>query len=144
MSDFFGQRVALANTSPGAVGTALTVKLAVSVPNQEVGAAENAGAVQILSALGAPGAGDQVLTRGGGVLPDAAEARDLVGLGLAATSTDLYVGVPFSKAAGLQQKGVVYAVPWSLLDGAAGTVRALRPGADGIPDTGLAFGSVIR
>ncbi|MFJ6571050.1 VCBS repeat-containing protein [Streptomyces sp. NPDC091292] len=143
VGDFFGQRVALAHTQPGAVGTAATVKLAVGVPNQEVGPAENAGAVHVLPGLGAPGTGDRILTRGDGLLPDTAEARDFTGLGLWATATDLYVGVPYSKSAGAQ-KGVVYAAPWSVVGGGAGTVRTLRPGADGVPDEGKAFGSSIR
>ncbi|MGA4840000.1 hypothetical protein [Streptomyces sp. G45] len=143
MSDFFGQRVALAHTAPGAVGTASTVKLAVSVPNQEVGPAENSGAVHVFRGLGAPGTGDQILTRGGGVLPDAPEARDFTGLGLWASATDLYVGVPYSKTVGAQ-KGVVYVAPWSRVGGGAGEVRTLKPGADGLPDQGKAFGTAIR
>jgi hypothetical protein len=143
VSDFFGQRVQLANTSPDGVGTAATIKLAASVPNQEVGAVENAGAVHVLPGVGAPGSGDWILTRGDGLLPDTAEARDFTGTGLWATSTDLYVGVPYSKTTGAQ-KGLVYVVPWSLVEGGAGTVRTLKPGADGLPDEGRAFGSVIR
>ncbi|MFI7342951.1 VCBS repeat-containing protein [Streptomyces sp. NPDC050085] len=143
VGDFFGQRVALANTKPGSVGTAATIKLAVSVPNQEVGAAENAGAVHVLPGLGAPGATDKILTRGDGVLPEAAGARDFAGLGLWATYGELYVGVPYSKSAS-SPKGVVYAAPWSLIDGGTGTTRTIRPGADGIPDEGKAFGSSIR
>ncbi|MEW2396887.1 VCBS repeat-containing protein [Streptomyces sp. NPDC046862] len=142
-SAFFGQRVALADTSSEGASTASTVKLAVSVPNQQVGAAQYAGAVHVLPGVGAPGSGDRILTRGDGVLPDAAEARDFTGMGLWATSTDLYVGVPHSKTAGAS-KGVVYVAPWSLIGGGTGTVRTLKPGADGIPDEGKGFGSVIR
>ncbi|MGW7433214.1 integrin alpha [Streptomyces sp. NPDC054861] len=142
VGDFFGQRVQISHTAPGQVGSAANMRLAVSVPNQEVGAAENAGAVHILPGMGAPGDGDRILTRGAG-LPDTAEARDFAGLGLWSTSAELYVGVPYSKADGVQ-KGVVYALPWSLAAGGAGTVRTLKPGADGIPDAGKAFGSSIR
>ncbi|MFE7043280.1 VCBS repeat-containing protein [Streptomyces atratus] len=143
VGDFFGQRVVLANTSPGAVGTASTVKLSVSVPNQEVGAAENAGAIHVLPGLGSPGADDKILSRGDGTLPDAAEARDFAGMGLWASSTDLYVGVPSSKSGGVA-KGAVYVAPWSLIGGGAGTVQTFKPGVNGLPDTGKAFGSVIR
>ncbi|MFD5699122.1 VCBS repeat-containing protein [Streptomyces lasiicapitis] len=142
VSDFFGQRVALANTDPGATGTAETIKLAVSVPNQEVGAVENAGAVHILSALGSPGRGGKVLTRGHG-LPGTAEPRDFVGLGLWGTYKDLYVGVPYSKTSG-DRRGLVYAASWKHIEGGTGSVRTVKPGADGVPDEGKAFGSDIR
>lgn len=141
-SDFFGQRVALANTEPGETGTAETVKLAVGVPNQEVGTAENAGAVHVLSALGSPGRGSKVLTRGHG-LPGPAESRDFAGLGLWATYKDLYVGVPYSKTSG-DRRGLVYAASWKHIEDGTGSVRTVKPGADGIPDEGKAFGSNIR
>ncbi|MGW6746255.1 VCBS repeat-containing protein [Streptomyces sp. NPDC055025] len=143
ISDFFGQRVALADTAPGAVGTAATVKLAVSVPNQEVGAAENAGAVQVLPGLGAPGAGDRILTRGDGLLPGTAGAREFAGMGLWATSTDLYVGVPSSKGEDAP-KGLVNTVPWAAVAAGTGTVQTFKPGAGGLPDEGKAFGAVVR
>ncbi|WP_409057017.1 VCBS repeat-containing protein [Streptomyces sp. SYP-A7185] len=142
VGDFFGQRVVISNTDAGEVGTAATVKLAVSVPNQEVGAAENAGAVHVLPGLGAPGVEDKILTRGDG-LPDTAEARDFAGLGLWGTGSRLYVGVPYSKTAGAQ-KGVMYSLPWSVIGGGTGTVSTLRPGSGDIPDAGKAFGSAIR
>ncbi len=141
-SDFFGQRVALANTEPGATATAETIRLAVSVPNQEVGAAENAGAVHVLSPLGPSGARGKVLTRGHG-LPGTAEARDFTGLGLWGTYKDLYVGVPYSKTSG-DRKGLVYATPWKHIDGGTGSVRTVKPGANGVPDEGKAFGTDIR
>ncbi|MFI7320380.1 integrin alpha [Streptomyces venezuelae] len=96
VGDFFGQRVVLSNTEPDEVGTAANMRLAVSVPNQEVGAAENAGAVQVFHGLGAPGDKDVLLARGAG-LPDEAEARDFTGLGLWGTGSRLYVGVPYSR-----------------------------------------------
>ncbi|MFH8795563.1 hypothetical protein [Streptomyces sp. NPDC017941] len=141
-ADHFGHRVALASTDPGAVGTAESIKLAVSVPNQEVGAAENAGAVHILSALGTPGRGAKVLTRGHG-LPGAAEERDFTGLGLWANYRLLYVGVPYSKTSG-DRKGLVYAPTWTQIDSGTGTVRTVKPGAGDVPDEGKAFGSDIR
>ncbi|WP_407554726.1 integrin alpha [Streptomyces sp. Pv4-95] len=141
--DFFGQRVAIANTAPGSVGTAATMKLAVGVPGHDVTGASDAGAVQVLPALGAAGASDKILARGGGILPGTAAQRDFAGMGLAVSATDLYVGVPYGKSAG-ESSGVVYVLPWAVAGGGTGTVRTLKPGADGIPDAGRSFGAVIR
>ncbi|MFJ6655162.1 VCBS repeat-containing protein [Streptomyces sp. NPDC091377] len=142
VGDFFGQRVSLANLAPDAPFTT-NIKLAVGVPNQEVGAAENAGAVHILRPGSSPGTGDKILHRGDGILPHAAEARDFTGMALTGTSESLYIGVPYSKTAGLQ-KGIAYSVPWTLINDGTGSVTTYRPGADGLPDVGKAFGSVIR
>ncbi|MEN8652371.1 integrin alpha [Streptomyces sp. 21So2-11] len=141
--DFLGQRVALANTSPGAVGSAANLKLAVSVPGHDATGVTEAGAVHVFPALGAPGTGDKLLTRGSGILPGSAGVRDFTGMGLSASSTHLYVGVPYSKSTG-EAKGGVHVVPWSTVGGGTAAVKTLKPGADGIPDDGQAFGSVIQ
>ncbi|MQY15519.1 hypothetical protein SRB5_57010 [Streptomyces sp. RB5] len=141
--DYFGQRVALANTAPGTVGTAATVRLAVGVPGHDTESGAEAGAVQVFPALGDPGAGDRILVRGGGVIPGDPGRRDYTGISLMATSANLYVGVPFGKTAG-ESRGGVYVLPWTLVDGGAGTATTLRPGAGGIPDDGDTFGTVIR
>jgi hypothetical protein len=140
---FFGQRVALANTSPGSVGTATNLKLAVAVPGHDTAGSIEAGAVHVLPALGAPGTGDKLLTRGDGILPGTAGVRDFTGMGLSASATDLYVGVPYGKASG-EAKGTVFVVPWSTVGGGSSAVKTLKPGADGVPDEGQAFGSVIQ
>ncbi len=142
--DFLGQRVALANMSPGAVGTAGTMRLAASAPGHDAGTATEAGAVQVFPALGPVGTGDRILTRGDGVLPGPAGKRDYAGMGLMGTSADLYVGVPYSKS-GDEPRGVVYVVPWkNIFSGGTEPVRAYEPGAGGIPDAGRAFGAVLR
>ncbi|MFE7043281.1 FG-GAP repeat protein [Streptomyces atratus] len=143
VSDFFGQRVTLADTSPTATSTAATMKLAVSVPNHDIGAAEQAGAVQVFPGIGAPGAGDRNLTRGDGLVPGAAGSREFAGMGLHSNSAVLYLGVPNSKGTDAP-RGIVYSLPWTVIDGGAGTVTTFRPGADGLPDAGIAFGSSIR
>ncbi|WP_247597625.1 VCBS repeat-containing protein [Streptomyces sp. RKND-216] len=143
VGDFFGHSVALANTAPGAVGSSSTVKLAVGVPHQEVGPAEMAGAVHVMPGLGDPGQGDRVLTRGDGLLPGVAGARERTGWGLHADAGSLYVGIPYSRGDEAPH-GVVYGLPWEAVAAGSGGVATYRPGAGGAPDEGAAFGWVIR
>ncbi|MEU5163911.1 VCBS repeat-containing protein [Streptomyces sp. NPDC020875] len=142
LNDHFGQRVALARTGSGAANA--DWKLAVSVPGQDVGAAENTGAVQIIPARGAPQeAAQRLLTRGDGLLPDTPGVRDFTGMGLWASNTELFVGAPGAWYGGVA-KGAAYTVPWSLIAGGTGTVTTVRPGTGTIPDVGTSFGSSVR
>ncbi|GHE83721.1 hypothetical protein GCM10018772_02760 [Streptomyces fumanus] len=143
-SDFFGQRVTIANTDTSVVTTSGTVRLAVSVPGRDVGDAKDAGAVQIFRPLDtSPGASDKVLTRGGAgsLLPGPATARDYTGMSLWSGSNTLYVGVPYSKEPATS-KGVLYTMPWSAVDAGSGTATTYRPGAGGLPDEGASFGVI--
>jgi hypothetical protein len=140
--DFLGQRVTIANTNTGIATTAATVRLAVGVPGKDVGSVKDAGVVHVFRPLDAAiGASDRVLTRGSG-LPGTATARDYNGLALASGSSNLYVGVPYSKSSDTP-KGVLYVLPWSDVDGAtsAGTTT-YQPGSGGVPDVGESFGRV--
>ncbi|WP_234357297.1 VCBS repeat-containing protein [Streptomyces sp. NBRC 110028] len=143
--DFLGQRVTIANTDPGVVGSANTIRLAVGIPGREVGSAQDAGAVQIFRPLDAAiGAKDKILTRApsGSVLPGAATARDYAGIAMTSGSANLYLGVPYSKAPDTP-RGVLYAVPWTDVDGSTSSgTTTYKPGADGLPDTGASFGVV--
>ncbi|MDQ0774883.1 hypothetical protein QF026_003349 [Streptomyces aurantiacus] len=143
--DFFGQRVSIANTDTTVVSSNATIRLAVGIPGRDVGSAEDAGAVQILRPMDTSiGANDKVLTRaaGAGALPGTATARDYTGISMTSGSTNLYLGVPYSKASATP-KGVLYAVPWSDIDGSTTTgSTTFLPGAGGIPDAGTAFGVV--
>lgn len=142
--DFLGQRVALTNTAPAITGTATTLRLAASVPGYDVGTTTDAGAIHTFPALGAAGASDKIITRGDGLLPGTATARDYAGMGLATSSTDLYVGVPYSKSSG-EPGGAVYIVPWKdLVSGGTDPVTTLKPGSGGIPGSDTAFGAVIK
>ncbi|MGK5448636.1 FG-GAP repeat protein [Streptomyces radiopugnans] len=143
--DFFGQRVAIANTNTGAVTTADTVRMAVGIPGREVGAAQDAGAVQIFRPLDAsPGANDRILTRAasGSVLPGTAATRDYTGVSLASGGTNLYLGIPYSKAPETP-RGVLYVIPWTDIDGITSNgATTYKPGIAGIPDAGVSFGVV--
>jgi hypothetical protein len=140
--DFMGQRVTIANTDTAVVTTSATVRLAVGVPGRDTAAAKDAGAVRILRPLDSSvGAADKTLVRGSG-LPGSAAARDYTGTALTSGSAYLYLGVPHSKAAD-SPKGVLYVLPWTDIDGTTkvGTTTYL-PGSDGLPNEGVAFGTV--
>lgn len=143
--DFMGQRVSLANTSPGTVSSDDTIRLGVGIPGRDAGTVSEAGAVQLFHPLAASvGADDKLLTRGGsgGFVPGTPTVRDYMGISLVSGSSNLYVGVPFSKSA-KAPRGALYVIPWSDIDGAtsAGT-KVYKPGSDGIPDAGTSFGVV--
>ncbi len=143
--DFMGQRVTIANTSPGTASSADTIELGVGIPGHDVGSVEEAGAVQVFHPLAASiGADDKLLVRGGsdGLVPGTATDRDYVGISLASGSSALSVGVPFSKSNGTP-RGALYVIPWSDVEGATSTgTTVYKPGADGIPDAGTSFGVV--
>ncbi|MFF3202335.1 MULTISPECIES: VCBS repeat-containing protein [unclassified Streptomyces] len=136
--DFFGKRLAAVNSSPNAVSTATTTRLAIGVPGEE-SAEEHAekGGVQIVPLVGAPGASDQWLDPGYGVGPTPAP-RMLTGISLAASPSLLYVGVPYGPA----ETRAVYGFPWNVASGGAAT-QTIKPGEGGVPATGVAFGAVI-
>lgn len=137
--DFFGRRLAAVNTSPSAPGTAATMRLAVGVPGEEeTEEFPEEGGVQILPLLGDPGAGDVRLSPGHGVPAAVRVPRTLLGLGLGASPTALYVGVPYGPA----ENRAVHAFPWNTPDGGAPT-RTWRPGEGGIPAANTAFGALL-
>lgn len=140
--DFMGQRVAIANTDTSVVTTSATVRLAVGEPGKDTATVKDAGAVHIFRPLdSAIGAADKELTRGSG-LPGTATARDYTGIGLIAGSTNLYVGVPYSKEPATS-KGVAYVLPWSDIDGTTSTGTTVHvPGSGGLPDAGSTFGVI--
>ncbi|MFD5077614.1 integrin alpha [Streptomyces sp. NPDC058371] len=139
--DFLGQRVTIANTDTNVVTTANTVRLAVGIPGRDAGSVKDAGAVQIFRPLAAIGAADKLLARGSG-LPGTATARDYNGIALTSGASNLYIGVPYSKASATP-KGVLYAISWTDIDGTTNTgTTTYQPGSGGLPDVGVAFGTV--
>ncbi|MCT9075021.1 VCBS repeat-containing protein [Streptomyces fulvoviolaceus] len=140
--DFFGQRVTIANTNTSVVTTTATVRLVVGIPGKDTSTVKDAGAVQIFRPLDTSvGTNDKVLTRGSG-LPGTATARDYTGMALTSTAANLYVGVPYSKASD-SPKGVLYALPWTDINGTTSTgTTTYLPGSGGLPDAGVAFGTV--
>ncbi|MFJ9898497.1 hypothetical protein ACIQPR_34705 [Streptomyces sp. NPDC091280] len=140
--DFMGQRVAIANTDTSVVTVSANVRLAVGEPGKDTATVKDAGDVHIYRPLDANiGAADKVLTRGSG-LPGSATARDYTGIALGAGNTNLYVGVPYSKASDTS-KGVLYVTRWTDVDGTTSVgTTTYQPGTGGLPDTGAALGAI--
>ncbi|MER5599579.1 integrin alpha [Streptomyces sp. NPDC002265] len=140
--DFFGQRVTIVNTNTSVVTSTANVRLAVGAPGKDTASVKDTGAIQIFRPLDASvGTADKLLVRGSG-LPGTATARDYNGLALASGTSNLYVGVPYSKASD-SPKGALYVLPWTDIDGTTSTgTTTYKPGSAGLPDEGVAFGVV--
>ncbi|WP_329299805.1 trypsin-like serine protease [Streptomyces sp. NBC_00659] len=139
--DRFGERVAAMNTAPRSQGTAATMKLAVGLPGEAVGTAAKAGAIQTFSLLGAPGDSDYWVQAGGSGLPGTPAANQRVGISIAATGTNLYVGMPYGPSA----YGAVHVLPWSnVTGGTAAAVTTYAPGTGNLPAAGVRFGIVVK
>ncbi|MCM2578664.1 VCBS repeat-containing protein [Streptomyces meridianus] len=142
--DFLGQRVTIANTDTGVVTSSATVRLAIGIPGHDAGSAQDAGAVQVFRPLDSSvGAADRILTRAAGsVLPGIATVRDYTGISLDSGSSNLYLGVPYSKATETP-RGALHVIPWTDVDGTTSTgTTTYKPGTDGISDAGTSFGVV--
>ncbi|MEV7688350.1 trypsin-like serine protease [Streptomyces bungoensis] len=145
--DRFGESVAAVNLAPGKASPSWAdMQLAVGVPGESQGAAAGAGSVQTFSLLTAPGDHNDILYAGRNKVPGTPGANQHMGQVIALSPTHVFVGMPN----GPQDGGAVYEVPWKNLTSyttnadADGPVTVLRPGADGIPSGGKAFGSAVR
>ncbi|MEV5320095.1 VCBS repeat-containing protein [Streptomyces sp. NPDC052687] len=137
--DLFGKQLAAANTSPNATSTATTTRVAIGVPGEETSEDfPDEGGVHMVPLVGASGASDISIDPGFGV-PSAPAPRMLTGLSLSATPSLLYVGVPYGPAEGR----AVYGFPWNVASGGAPS-QTFKPGQDGIPATGVAFGATVH
>ncbi|MFJ4206227.1 S1 family peptidase [Streptomyces sviceus] len=141
--DRMGAALTAINTAPRAVSTTTTMKLAVGVPNEAIGTADNAGAVHTFSLLGAPGANDRWLEAGDGDgIPTAPGADQQLGTSIHYTGTKLYVGLPL----GPSTYGTLYALPLSNVTagGTVAPVTTYQPGTGGLPAVGDRFGYAAR
>ncbi|MEO3974996.1 VCBS repeat-containing protein [Streptomyces sp. CAU 1734] len=137
--DFFGQRLFAVNTSPTAVTTAATARLAIGVPGEESSDEHrDKGGVHIMPLLGPPGASDSWIDPGYGI-PATPAPGQLTGMSLSGTRTILYVGMPYGPAA---DHGV-HGFPWNVANGGAPT-QTFKPGQGGIPAGTTTFGAVVR
>ncbi|MFE3852483.1 trypsin-like serine protease [Streptomyces griseorubiginosus] len=141
--DHFGAALAAVNTTPGAVSSTATMKLAVGIPDEAIGTTASAGGISTFSLLGTPGANDRWIEAGDGDgIPGTPGAGQRLGSSLHYTGTSLYVGLPD----GPSSYGTLYALPLSNVT-AGGTVAAVttyQPGTGGLPAAGVAFGRAAR
>ncbi|MDQ1038610.1 hypothetical protein QFZ75_005026 [Streptomyces sp. V3I8] len=140
-ADHFGRQVSVVSTVPGAVATAQNTRLAVGVPDKDIGTAANAGSVTAFSLLGNPGDSDVPVEPGMVGLPGASGANQRLGTSIFATAAHLYVGMPYGPA----PYGAVHTVPWAnIISAASEPVTTYQPGQGGLPAAGTQFGSVVR
>ncbi|MDH6609154.1 hypothetical protein M2164_004789 [Streptomyces sp. SAI-208] len=141
--DHFGAALTAINTTPGAVSTTATMKLAVGIPDEAIGTTASAGGISTFSLLGTPGANDRWIEAGDGDgIPGTPGAGQQLGSSLHYTGTSLYVGMPN----GPSTYGALHALPLSNVT-AGGTVAAVttyQPGAGGLPAAGVDFGYAAR
>lgn len=136
--DRFGHELAAINTSPNAVSTGSTVRLAIGVPGENSGSgATDAGAVSLVPMVGAPGASDSWIAPGPDT-PIADQEDRYMGQSLAAAPSHLHVGIPYGPVA---SRGIEkYA--WNTPGGTP--ADRLLPGTNGLAVNGKALGAKIR
>jgi hypothetical protein len=140
--DRFGARVAITNTSPRAVGTATTMRIAVGVPHDVVTSKSESGMVQVFAGV-APlvDATQFLLIAGRAGLPGIPGTNEQLGSVITMTDTHLYVGMPHGPSA----YGAVHTIPLAnVTSGDTAPVTTYQPGAGGIPAAGVSFGSAVR
>ncbi|MFA1547599.1 hypothetical protein [Actinomadura chokoriensis] len=110
--------------------------LVVGVPHEDVGAATDAGGVQVFGeAASAPGNGDIFLTQSD--MGQTPQAADHLGAAVSIRYSHLLVGVPDDVTYG---SGAVHGISWP---GTSGTPLLLVPGQDGIPADAVRFGAAL-
>lgn len=110
--------------------------LVVGVPREDIGAAGDAGGVQIFGdAASTPGNGDTFLTQEN--LGQAPQIGDHFGAALSGRHSHLLVGAPDDVTHG---KGAVHGIPWP---GTSGTPLLFVPGQNGIPADAVRFGATL-
>jgi hypothetical protein len=145
--DRFGQKVAAVGQTSGTAEPGTKAMVAIGVPGEDTDAGVDAGGVEVFSLKNLPPGGNDVWIapeeRG---VPGSAGARDYIGMSVASGGQLLYVGVPYGDSA----DRAVLGIPWSQVDGTTSLPETIapitvwKPGQDGIPAGGVAFGTVVR
>ncbi|WP_306334637.1 trypsin-like serine protease [Streptomyces sp. KL118A] len=140
--DRFGETLQAINLSPHTTPTWESLQLVAGAPGESQGSAAGAGAVHVVTLYGDPGLHNDVLLPGTNLIPGAPGAGQRVGQAIGVSPTHIYVGMPTGQ-------GAVHAVPWQNSTSHSSTgpdlpVATYRPGSNGIPAGGKAFGSTIR
>lgn len=139
--DYFGQHITAANRDPNTAPSTDTVLLAVGIPGEDIDETADAGSIEVFPLIGAPGDHEVPVEPGTAGLPGQADTREYLGTSIWAAPNSLYIGMPY----GPDADRAVHSVPWAnVLDGGTEAVAAWKPGQDGIPAAGTAFGAVTR
>jgi hypothetical protein len=141
VDDRFGEKVTAINTAPRAVSSAVTLRVAVGVPGEDIDTVTKAGAVETFPLLGRAGDSEVWIEAGNAVgLPGTPGANQYVGRSIHFTGTHLYVGMPYGPS-----RGAVHALPWANVSGGVkSAVTTYQPGSGGLPPVGVRFGSEVR
>ncbi|MFF3340809.1 trypsin-like serine protease [Streptomyces flavidovirens] len=112
-------------------------RLAVGIPGEAVGTATKAGAVQTFALDGAAGDSDVWLEAGNASgVPGTPAANQYMGRSITFSDEKLYIGMPYGPSL-----GAVHVLPWANISGGTkAPVITHKPGAGGLPATGLRFG----
>ena len=138
-SDFLGQHVRLVDTTPGENATDTSIKLVAGTPGHTVGDARAAGLVQVFHPL-TEAVDERIdLDRSGHEALGGPVAGGHFGMSFHTTADELYLATPFDSG----DPGAVHAVSWADLDSGTPEWRTWRPGQDGLPEGGRAFGTAL-
>ncbi|MGW0703229.1 VCBS repeat-containing protein [Streptomyces sp. NPDC002867] len=137
--DFFGQRLAAANTVPNSTSSGTNTRLAIGAPGEESAEEHREkGGFHMVPMVGDPGVSDAWFEPGMGIPGEPAPIQ-LAGLSLAPAPGGLYVGMPYGPVAG----HAVHLFPWNAANGGAPT-QTFKPGEGGIPTGDTSFGAAVR
>ncbi|MEU8008095.1 integrin alpha [Catellatospora sp. NPDC049111] len=134
--DRFGEKVLLVNTAATAAPSAQTLLLAVGATGEDAsGTGIDTGNVHVFAAGTATPESDTLIERTAGKLPGSPAARELLGLSMGASPSELFVASPYVNQG-------VWAIRWSdLAAGTAAPARSWAPSAGNTP--AAAFGAQV-
>ncbi|SNR59149.1 FG-GAP repeat-containing protein [Actinoplanes regularis] len=135
--DYFGEQVTAVNLNPAAEATASTALIAVGAPGENINTAVDAGRIHVFAA-GTSTITDIPIERTTGSLPNTPNTQELLGAWLSTTPQNLIISSPYNQHA-------AYAIPWTALaSGNSAPTVTYKPGNDGLPNDGVAFGTTVR
>ncbi|MFD0599469.1 hypothetical protein ACFQZ4_50030 [Catellatospora coxensis] len=136
--DRFGEKVLLVNTTPTAAPSVQTLLIAVGAPGEDTsGPGVDTGNIHVFAAGTATPESDTLIERAAGKLPGSPAPRELLGLSMGASPSELFVASPYVNRG-------VWAFRWSdLVAGTATPARSWVPGTGSVPAGAVAFGAQV-